>query len=452
MKDVTQALQFGNEMSMPMVKGHTKIILTDVRSGKERVIEHDNTFQSNVLSAYLRSLGAADNNPFSDSTWAGREMWRNLCGGILLFHDAIDTSNGDVYYAPSGNQMTANGSYGIANGGTPVELGTFNSVESSLSGDSALTFVYDWSTSQGNGTISCVCLTSDVGGYIGYGNHSGVAAETLKKINENQHTNTMVNRGHAFANNKKYSADHMSSTSMGYQKWTDGITKVDVFGDQKSEIVQLPLTGDGWLVATSGGYDGCEVNGKLVGIAVQNGSIPTGTTRKIMRANPSNDTLDGITIVNTSGENLLTIGGSVISIIVDNDENVYIPDGDGTLHKFNGSGVYQDHFGEGIAYAGNAMGMLTDDVMYVVYGDNIIVFDGEHFYPTNGSVNVGSQAKYTHMTHNKALNVLNCRYNVEWGSRIVRNPLYLATVNNLDTAVVKDNTQTMKVIYTLTEA
>ena len=36
--------------------------------------------------------------------------------------------------------------------------------------------------------------------------------------------------------------------------------------------------------------------------------------------------------------------------------------------------------------------------------------------------------------------------------RMFKNPLYLATVNNLATPVTKQNTQTMKVTYTLTEA
>ena len=36
------------------------------------------------------------------------------------------------------------------------------------------------------------------------------------------------------------------------------------------------------------------------------------------------------------------------------------------------------------------------------------------------------------------------------GRSMTKNPCYLATVNNLETAITKDSTQTMKVIYTLT--
>ena len=32
------------------------------------------------------------------------------------------------------------------------------------------------------------------------------------------------------------------------------------------------------------------------------------------------------------------------------------------------------------------------------------------------------------------------------------NPMFLSTINNLDSTVTKNNTQTMKVTYTLTEA
>ena len=39
-----------------------------------------------------------------------------------------------------------------------------------------------------------------------------------------------------------------------------------------------------------------------------------------------------------------------------------------------------------------------------------------------------------------------------WNRSLHKNPLYLATINNLDNPVTKDSTQTMKVIYTLTEA
>ena len=68
--------------------------------------------------------------------------------------------------------------------------------------------------------------------------------------------------------------------------------------------------------------------------------------------------------------------------------------------------------------------------------------DTQTFYPTNA--NTGS------FIYNDQLDAMfTNRIN---GGSVYKNPLYLATINNLVTSVTKDSTQTMKVIYTLTEA
>ena len=126
------------------VKGHARIELTDVKTGKKQVIEKDNAFQAGVLASYMRSMGAYNNNPYANSTWASQPIWRNLCGGIFCFEDEIDNSEDEVEYMPAGNKMIANGAYGVANAGTPVELGSYNEIESSTSGSDSVTFVYDW--------------------------------------------------------------------------------------------------------------------------------------------------------------------------------------------------------------------------------------------------------------------------------------------------------------------
>ena len=166
--------------------GHTTIELHNHKTGFRERIEHDNTFTDGITN-YLLSSGYFDNSPFKNTTWRGKTIYRNLLGGILLFNSPIADNNG-VYptIMPAGNKMIANGSYGVANNSAVTEMGTYNSQESSFS-NAGLTFVYDWSTSQGNGEIACVSLTSDVGGYIGYGNSvSQVGHQTKKSLYENQ--------------------------------------------------------------------------------------------------------------------------------------------------------------------------------------------------------------------------------------------------------------------------
>ena len=119
-----------------MIHGKTKIELYNPNTKIKQIIREENTFQSSILANFMRGLGEANNNPFSNSTFRGAKPWTNLVGGILLFKNAIDISGGAVEYMPAGNQMIANGSYGVSNGSSendPTEMGSFNANESSAS-------------------------------------------------------------------------------------------------------------------------------------------------------------------------------------------------------------------------------------------------------------------------------------------------------------------------------
>ena len=153
-----------------MIHGNTRITLRNPISGNIiKDIESENTFQSTVIAKAFRGLGSATSNPLNNSETRNKALWKNMVGGIFLFDKSIPSNS---QYMPKGTKMTANGSYNVTNGGVPTELGSWNESESGAS-SSAITMVYDWNTSQGNGKIASVCLTSRVGGYIGYGNPSG---------------------------------------------------------------------------------------------------------------------------------------------------------------------------------------------------------------------------------------------------------------------------------------
>ena len=78
----------------------------------------------------------------------------------------------------------------------------------------------------------------------------------------------------------------------------------------------------------------------------------------------------------------------------------------------------------------------------LIYGND------DDFLPTNGSM---SGTRNT-VDYNESLDCLVYHVADSFDVNFFKNPLYLATVNNLSTAVVKDATQTMKVIYTLSQA
>jgi len=175
MRDAMTPTKIESDTSVIKIKGHTKIELRDINTGEVEVYEHDNVVTDGLQdicknrgmywSTEIRRLSSALNN----STISYNRIWaQELSGGILLFRDPIPTT---AKYMPPTNQMTANSAWLVSNTANPPELGSYNPLESSFT-DDEITFVYDWNTAQGNGTISCVCLCDKYAGTTGYGNAS----------------------------------------------------------------------------------------------------------------------------------------------------------------------------------------------------------------------------------------------------------------------------------------
>lgn len=458
MKDYTSKILLP-ETAFAKIKGHTRIELTKVATGEKKIIEHDNIFQSSVVARQLRALGAANNNPFADSTWRGLPIYRNLCGGIFLFRDQIDTTGGDVEYMPAGNLMVANGAFAQTNNGTPQELGSFNSIESSFSGNSAV-FVYDWGTSQGNGTINCVCLTGETGGWIGYGNASGDAA-TPRNLNAAQSAIAVDNAQWFYNGNKyKFSAFDTATNKVKIQKGIDGVTKISLFygidGTEKEYTVTgSPLaTGNAFLAAK-------QVSPTKVVLVPSNNrslAIANGSTANLMIYDCETDTISLQPIINTSGVSVdvLTTGNnttcSCAILGIDASGKIYFDpqyNKDGFI--FNSDGTFNSRISGTGKNSGSGTQIAPGLFLYIqqVPNYNLMMVDSVSgtIRPTNGGI---SENTFSMMYGIDALAIL--ATDVSAAPTLYKNPLFLATINNLDNPVTKDSTQTMKVIYTLTEA
>ena len=71
--------------------------------------------------------------------------------------------------------MVGCAAYGLQNNTTGKMRGGFNQTESELNlANRYMKYVYDFATSQANGTISCVCLTHLNGGFTSYGSDDAV--------------------------------------------------------------------------------------------------------------------------------------------------------------------------------------------------------------------------------------------------------------------------------------
>lgn len=152
------------------LKGTTKIELTDVRTGKTETIEKHNIVTRAVESALSNPYASLLKQSYSSYYYAGNilPLCPNLFGGILLYEDAIPESVNQLY-AQASNKLVGYASNNV-NSLTDTMRGSLNQTESgALEDGSGYRFVFDFTTSQGNGTISAVGLTSKWGGISGYG-------------------------------------------------------------------------------------------------------------------------------------------------------------------------------------------------------------------------------------------------------------------------------------------
>lgn len=141
------------------IKGHTKVILTDTRTGAEKVIEDDNIVTDAVGNLLAKNYdGLADYHLLMPL--------RKLFGGVMCFQNPIN-ENESNYLPPRDNQNPMVAHAGDEPHSTASTLrGNPNGGETVVT-DNAIKFVWDWATNQGNGTISTVCLCPANMGNVG---------------------------------------------------------------------------------------------------------------------------------------------------------------------------------------------------------------------------------------------------------------------------------------------
>lgn len=150
-----------------MLKGKTKIELTDVHTGEVEVIEEENMV-TNALQYIFNPMGfvkAADPMYTTEYVY----YYQTLTGGLLLLNKALEEKEDNVNL-PSDVEQTGCAVYGKQNTSDQILRGNYNATESEIDLENRrVKYVYDFSTSEGNGTIACVALTHALGGYSNRG-------------------------------------------------------------------------------------------------------------------------------------------------------------------------------------------------------------------------------------------------------------------------------------------
>ena len=423
-KQKSSKIALPNNMDIITMKGTTKIELYNPNTKIKKIYRDENVFQSAQIAKYLRSFGYSKNG-LSDYSW------QNIVGGLLLFRDEITEGS---QFMPEGNRMIGNGSYGVVNNDIPTEMGSYNSVESSAS-TSAITQVYDFTTAQANGDINCVCLTSATGGYIGYGNPSGTRHATRKDFTATQSNGNNLN-GFCYYNNYAFAFDY-SAPTLTVTKTRYGITLGSVF-DTMAETKTIDLSQlSGYSSNFSINYQTTSQSEGKVYFFPRTGIAISGTGLYLVY-DLATETAEFKTLTNSTGayipaDRITVSHGKAMFGSGSSGDPYYIIDlATSTLYE-TGTDTYR-------------LFDLTDELS--IRDDGYIYdFDNNTHYPSNG---LGIRWRYEPSLDGMLAE--NWYYSNFYNLQLRNNPLYLATINNLDNTVTKTAAQTMKVAYTLTEA
>lgn len=167
--------------AMPL-KGHTKITLTDVKTGKETVVEKDNMITNAVAEIFAKN-------------WCGLARYaeilpiRNLYAGVLCFEGEI-TENANNYNPPNDdvNRLICHAG-DEAHATAETSRGQPNVAEWDVQ-DTSIKYVWDFSTSV-QGEIRTVCLCPGTLGNMGL-KPFATTYHPLKSFGDDRETGTMT--------------------------------------------------------------------------------------------------------------------------------------------------------------------------------------------------------------------------------------------------------------------
>ncbi|MBR3163763.1 hypothetical protein IKF15_00430 [Candidatus Saccharibacteria bacterium] len=467
---------------MKHIKGHTQILLTDVKTGKVEKIESDNLVTNAVkefLSFWQPLLG------WNAIATYFMPLWQKMYGGLYLFDTALTESAANTFLPNVADAKLTGYAGNATSGGEDTKRGSFNANESEALSN-GYKFVWDFGTSEGNGTIAAACLTNPLAGYHGYNydpygalfsaiNETGNTGANYKGMgwSANQDLDSIRNRPFPYFNfmTNRYvlefeaTSNKIKRRSLYYNgtNCTIGTAELKTnsmnIKDTYGAIVQTSET-----VSASGGYGGdgiaFDTGDKIIYLTTPNTQIIRIT--EFNRNTFEYETRYEIPFYTQTGKDVRGLGFSP-SYYTDGGGAVYkngfiyvlaFDSGDGRnagyVAKINIStkeaSIITPKFSQTARY-GYAQNIMLIDVNGNILAGGYLIYGNDEYLPIESS---NSRLYYNaeYKVSNYAYELLNSdHYNV-----IMPNLQYLATINNLATPVIKTASKTMKVTYTLTEA
>jgi hypothetical protein len=453
--------------------------LTDTQTGEVQTVEESNMVTEavndilglNPCGVYFDAGGSNDMQvEWSDNLLP---VCPNMIGGILMFSKKLAEDAGNLY--PGSDNLPVAYASNDVNTTTNLLRGSLNATESKVI-DNGYRFVWEFTPSQGNGTIAAVGLTSAKGGANAYGSAAddGTAFLKINKLDIGGLSDDEQSKYfHAvevdFENNLLYAIRFTGGTvtvyKYRYPVFNIGLT--ERLDDSTATLLETQViyceTFKFYGSYTPYGrfYDGKD--GYWYGVANQSNS--TGDAEilwlKISKADYSftegKITLDSVQLQSVGSMKMGNTYPEMITQSVMRNGYVYIM-------KYEKTGVYKININNpadvtfipfGFTSAFKPLGGTGSCACYMqMIGDLVIGYDfqidvNDKVIRTAGTVRFESIATPL-FQYKQFLIGWGGSYGSEYRLMYLLTP-YLATINNLSSAVVKDAGKTMKVTYELTE-
>lgn len=165
-KDFLMKNEYGC-MSTTKLHGRTKIILRDVRTGEEEVLEKDNLVTDAVANIFA-------NNLFGSANYSKLTPVKDMFGGVLCF-ESSQNSNALAPLNDHDNKLIAHAGQTAHSSASTTRGNPNGALSGVIQNGKGYKFVWDFATNQGNGTISSLSLCHKWGGDLGT---KPIAAET----------------------------------------------------------------------------------------------------------------------------------------------------------------------------------------------------------------------------------------------------------------------------------
>ena len=461
---------------MPL-KGHTKITLTDVETGKEEIVESDNMVTAAVADILASNFCGLGN-------YSSLMPLKNLFSGLMLFQNNIEDVAGN-YAIPSDLDNPMIGHAGpTAHSTASIYRGNPNGGESQQTNNS-IKFVWDFATNQGNGTINCVCLVPGTMGNMGIKPFDDTQ-NPVYQFGQSLNYNAVFNEAESI----KFPFEEVGDRSY-YSIYIDGTTFKE--NNVEHDLAEFGVVKDKdvWRVKSTRTATVRSGNNRFVCQAVHDNQLYyyviralSGTSFQIDRIQNDFlnysafvvDTMD-ITCSDTSfyTGNIYSRNGCLPIFAMDGDY-LYYPNN--TKTKFYKINIYNPADvtlldGDAVIDYGQGDSQYTDGQQFanplwvsngLIVGNNYII-NGNKVYPIKRLRNIGCDNQYfayqnplwlARRADANAAVYGNGRqtYSTSYrsGQVCVLFPYFLSTINNLQDEVVKTTSKTMKVEYTITEA